>query len=126
MVRSIEQPDDDTVNVIVSLTTAGCPIRNHFQTAVVEKVQALGVPVVNVGFDVLSDEEKQSLSQRLGRNGGLPQGALAAGKNVICVGSGKGGGGKSTGTTNPPPAPQAHGQPAPGPHAHVWGYPIPR
>ena len=30
--------------MIVSLTTAGCPIRNHFQTAVVEKVQGLGVP----------------------------------------------------------------------------------
>ena len=50
MVRSIEQPDEGTVNVIVSLTTAGCPIRNHFQTAVVEKVQALGVPQVNVGL----------------------------------------------------------------------------
>jgi ATP-binding protein involved in chromosome partitioning len=100
MVRSIEQPDEGTVNVIVSLTTAGCPIRNHFQTAVVEKVQGLGVPQVNVGFDVLSDSEKQTLAQRLGRNGGLPQGALAAVKNVICVGSGKGGVGKSTVTTN--------------------------
>ncbi|MGH8734558.1 MAG: metal-sulfur cluster assembly factor, partial [Burkholderiales bacterium] len=83
MVRSIEQPDEGTVNVVVSLTTAGCPIRNHFQTAVAEKVQALGVPQVNVGFDVLSDQEKQTLAQRLGRNGGLPQGALAAVKNII-------------------------------------------
>src|SRR5215207_5858467 len=49
MVRSIEQPLDDTVNVVVSLTTAGCPIRNHFQTAVVEKVQALGVKSVGAG-----------------------------------------------------------------------------
>ena len=62
MVRSIEQPDEGTVNVVVSLTTAGCPIRNHFQTAVAEKVQALGVPQVNVGFDVLSDQEKQTLA----------------------------------------------------------------
>src|SRR4029453_2325578 len=77
MVRSIEQPDDATVNVIVSLTTAGCPIRNHFQTAVVEKVQALGVPAVNVGFDVLSDQEKQTLSQRLRPNRGPPPGAPA-------------------------------------------------
>ena len=43
MVRSIEQPEPGRVDVVVSLTTAGCPIRNHFQTAVAEKVQALGV-----------------------------------------------------------------------------------
>ena len=126
MVRSIEQPDDETVNVIVSLTTAGCPIRNHFQTAVVEKVQGLGVPTVNVGFDVLSDEEKQTLSQRLGRNGGLPQGALAAVKNVICIGSGKGGVGKSTVTSNLAAALQAEGKLSAALDADVWGYSIPR
>jgi len=126
MVRSIEQPDDETVNVIVSLTTAGCPIRNHFQTAVVEKVQGLGVPTVNVGFDVLSDQEKQTLSQRLGRGGGLPQGALAAVKNVICVGSGKGGVGKSTVTSNLAAALQVEGKLAAALDADVWGYSIPR
>ena len=126
MVRSIEQPEEGTVNVIVSLTTAGCPIRNHFQTAVVEKVQALGVAQVNVGFDVLSDSEKQTLAQRLGRSGGLPQGALAAVKNVICIGSGKGGVGKSTVTTNLAAALQAEGKSAAALDADVWGYSIPR
>src|SRR5262245_5920734 len=126
MVRSIEQPDGNTVNVVVSLTTPGCPIRNHFQTAVAEKVAALGVSVVNVSFDVLSDQEKQTLAQRLGRNGGLPQGALAAVKNVICVGSGKGGVGKSTVTTNLAAALQAEGRPAAAMDADVWGYSIPR
>src|SRR5215212_8191013 len=126
MVRSIEQPDDQTVNVIVSLTTAGCPIRNHFQTAVAEKVQALGVAQVNVGFDVLSDDEKQTLAQRLGRNGGLPQGALAAVKNVICIGSGKGGVGKSSVTTNLAAALQVDGMRAAVLDADVWGYSIPR
>src|SRR4051794_19757447 len=126
MVRSIEQPDDDTVNVVVSLTTAGCPIRNHFQTAVVEKVQELGVANVGVGFDVLSDQEKQSLAQRLGRNGGLPQGALAAVKNIVCVGSGKGGVGKSTVTTNLAAALQVEGKSAAVLDADVWGYSIPR
>src|SRR5829696_3746795 len=126
MVRSIEQPDEGTVNVIVSLTTAGCPIRNHFQTAVAEKVRGLGIPNVNVGFDVLSDQEKQTLAQRLGRNGGLPQGALAAVKNVICVGSGKGGVGKSTITTNLAAALQAEGKRAAALDADVWGYSIPR
>ena len=73
MVRSIEQPDDETVNVVVSLTTAGCPIRNHFQTAVVEKVQGLGVPTVNVGSTCSPTRRSRRSSQRLGRNGGLPR-----------------------------------------------------
>ena len=81
---------------------------------------------VGVGFDVLSDQEKQSLSQRLGRNGGLPQGALAAVKNVVCVGSGKGGVGKSTVTTNLAAALQADGKRAAALDADVWGYSIPR
>jgi ATP-binding protein involved in chromosome partitioning len=127
MVRSIEQPEEGRVDVVVSLTTPGCPIRSHFEKAVREKVSSLGVGQVNVGFDVLSDQEKQTLSQRLGRgNGGLPEGALAAVKNVICVGSGKGGVGKSTVTTNLAAALQADGHQAAALDADVWGYSIPR
>ena len=100
MVRSIEIHDDGRVDVVVSLTTAGCPIRNHFQQAVAQNVAELeGVKAVEVGFDVLSDEEKSGLQQKLGR-GKLPDGALAQVKNVICVASGKGGVGKSTMTAN--------------------------
>ena len=127
MVRSIEQPAPGQVDVVVSLTTAGCPIRNHFQDAVAQNVRALeGVEHVNVAFDVLSDQEKQSLSQRLGRGGGLPEGALAQVKNVICVGSGKGGVGKSTITANLACALQADGHRAAALDADVWGYSIPR
>ena len=85
-----------------------------------------GVQQVNVGFDVLSQEEKQGLQQRLGRQGGLPEGALAAVKNIICVGSGKGGVGKSTVTANLAAALQAEGRPAAAMDADVWGYSIPR
>ena len=127
MVRSIDQPEPGRVDVVVSLTTPGCPIRNHFQEAVAQNVSALdGVSHVNVGFDVLSDQEKQSLSQRLGRQGGLPEGALARVKNVICVGSGKGGVGKSTVTANLAAALQADGKLAAALDADVWGYSIPR
>jgi ATP-binding protein involved in chromosome partitioning len=127
MVRSIDQPEPGRVDVVVSLTTAGCPIRNHFQQAVAQNVSALdGVDHVNVGFDVLSDQEKQSLSQRLGRQGGLPEGALARVKNVICVGSGKGGVGKSTVTANLATALQSEGRLAAALDADVWGYSIPR
>src|SRR3954466_9113842 len=127
MVRSIEQPGEGAVDVMVSLTTPGCPIRSHFETAVQQNVQQLdGVRQVRVGFDVLSDDEKQTLQQRLGRQGGLPQGALAAVKNVICVGSGKGGVGKSTVTANLAAALQAEGKSAAAMDADVWGYSIPR
>src|ERR671922_688632 len=127
MVRTIEQPEPGRVDVVVSLTTPGCPIRNHFQQAVSQNVAALdGVTQVNVGFDVLSDQEKQGLAQRLGRQGGLPEGALARVKNVICVGSGKGGVGKSTVTANLATALQAEGMLAAALDADVWGYSIPR
>ena len=126
MVRSIEQPEEGRVDVIVSLTTAGCPIRAHFEKAVVESVQALGVQTVTVGFDVLSDQEKSGLAQRLGRQGGLPEGALAAVKNVICIGSGKGGVGKSTVTANLAAALVAEGYRAAALDADVWGYSLPR
>jgi ATP-binding protein involved in chromosome partitioning len=126
MVRSIEQHEDGRVDVVVSLTTAGCPIRSHFENAVSEHVGALeGVSAVTVGFDVLSADEKQTLQQRLGR-GALPQGALAQVKNVICVGSGKGGVGKSTLTANLAAALQAEGKQAAAMDADVWGYSIPR
>ena len=127
MVRFIEQPEPGRVDVGVSLTTPGCPIRAHFEKAVIENVTALGeVGVVTVTFDVLSDDEKATLSQRLGRQGGLPEGALAAVKNVICVASGKGGVGKSTLTANLAAALQAEGHAAAALDADVWGYSIPR
>ena len=126
MVRAVERHDDGRIHVTVSLTTPGCPIRSHFQQAVADNVGALdGVTGVSVDFDVLSDSEKQTLQQRLGR-GALPQGALARVKNVICVGSGKGGVGKSTVTANLAVALQAEGLQAAALDADVWGYSIPR
>jgi len=126
MVRRIVRHDDGRVDVTVSLTTAGCPIRSHFQQAVTDNVMALGdVTGVGVDFDVLDDAEKQTLQQRLGR-GSLPQGALARVKNVICVGSGKGGVGKSTVTANLAAALQMEGMQAAVMDADVWGYSIPR
>ncbi len=127
MVRSIDVQESGKVEVVVSLTTAGCPIRNHFQQAVASNVAALdGVTEVGVGFDVLSDEEKGRLQQALGRPGGLPEGALAQVKNVICIASGKGGVGKSTLTANLAAALAADGRSAGALDADVYGYSIPR
>ena len=126
MVRSIDIHDDGRVDVVVSLTTPGCPIRSHFQNAVVQHVSELeGVNSVGVGFDVLSDGEKSDLQQKLGRPK-LPEGALAQVKNVICVASGKGGVGKSTMTANLAAALVADGHKAGALDCDVYGYSIPR
>ena len=126
MVRSIDIKDGGIVDVTVSLTTPGCPIKNHFQTAVAEAVSGVGgVSRVNVGFDVLTDQEKGVLQQKLGRNG-LPEGALAQVSNIICVGSGKGGVGKSSLTVNLAAALRADGKSGGVHDADVWGYSIPR
>jgi ATP-binding protein involved in chromosome partitioning len=126
MVRSIEVKDGGRVEVVVSLTTPGCPIRNHFQQAVAARVAELdGVSTVDVGFDVLSDDEKAGLRQTLGRQR-LPEGALAQVKNVVCVASGKGGVGKSTMTANLTAALRAEGQDAGALDCDVYGYSIPR
>ena len=127
MVRSIQVHDSTgVVDVTVSLTTAGCPIRNHFEDGVAKAVRTLdGVTGVNVDFDVLNDQQKANLQQKLGR-GSLPEGALAEVSNIICVASGKGGVGKSTLTANLAAALAAEGKRVGVLDADVWGYSIPR
>ena len=126
MVRSIDIHPNGVIDVMVSLTTSGCPIRNTFQTGVSQAVRGLdGVTAVNVSFDVLSDNEKQALGRKLGRNS-LPEGALAQVKNVICIGSGKGGVGKSSVTANMAAALAAGGKRVGVLDADVWGCSQPR
>jgi ATP-binding protein involved in chromosome partitioning len=126
MVRSIDIHDNGVIDVMVSLTTAGCPIRSHFQTGVAQAVRGVeGVSAVNVSFDVLSDNEKSALGRKLGR-GALPEGALAQVANVICIGSGKGGVGKSSVTANLAAALAADGKQVGVLDADVWGYSQPR
>ena len=126
MVRSIDIRDGGAVDITISLTTPGCPIRGHFQTAVAGAASAVeGVTAVTVGFDVLTDEQKANLQRQLGRNG-LPEGALAQVSNILCIGSGKGGVGKSTLTANLAAALAAEGKQVGVLDADVWGYSLPR
>jgi ATP-binding protein involved in chromosome partitioning len=126
MVRSLEVHDNGVVDVKVSLTTPGCPIRSHFQTGVDQAIRHLdGVTGVNVSFDVLSDQERSALGRKLGR-GGLPEGSLAQVANVVCIGSGKGGVGKSSVTANLAAALASEGKQVGVLDADVWGYSQPR
>jgi ATP-binding protein involved in chromosome partitioning len=126
MVRRVDVNAIGVVDVTVSLTTAGCPIRDHFQNGVNDAIRALdGVIGVNITFDVLSDQEKDALRGRLGTKA-LPDGALAGITNVICVGSGKGGVGKSSVTANLAAALTRAGKSVGVMDADVWGYSQPR
>src|SRR3712207_5127990 len=126
MVRSIDIHEDGSVDVMVSLTTPGCPIRNHFSTSVRDAVRALpGVTAVKVDFDVLNDRQKAAIQTKLG-GGKLPSGALAGVQNVVCVGSGKGGVGKSTLTVNLAAALAGEGKRGGVLHGDRWGSSLPR
>jgi ATP-binding protein involved in chromosome partitioning len=126
MVRSLDIHSNGVVDVMVSLTTAGCPIRTHFEQGVAQAVRGVeGVVGVNVAFDVLSDNEKAALGRKLGRPS-LPEGALAQVSNVICIGSGKGGVGKSSVTANLAAALAGEGKHVGVLDADVWGYSQPR
>ena len=81
MVRNIEISEQGAVNVTVSLTTPGCPIKGHFQTGVTNAVKSVeGVTAVSVGFDVLTDQEKQGLQQHARPPPGAARGRARAGR----------------------------------------------
>src|SRR3954447_25753239 len=88
MVRSIDISEQGVLDATVSLMTPGCPIKSHFQNGVAAAVRGVeGGQGVNVGFDAPAPQEKEGLKNTLGRPPGLPEGALAQVKNIVCVGS---------------------------------------
>jgi ATP-binding protein involved in chromosome partitioning len=102
MVRSVELDGGD-VTVVIALTIAGCPLRNSFQDQVVRHVGAVpGVTGVQLGFDVMSPDERAALTTKL--RGGVEERSkgirLDRSTRVIAVASGKGGVGKSSLTVN--------------------------
>ena len=113
------------VDVTVSLTTPGCPIRGHFQTRSPTPCRHSTGCARERLLRRPQREQKAALQQKLGR-GTLPDGALAQVANVLCVGSGKGGVGKSTLTANLAAALAAEGKRVGVVDADVWGYSIPR
>ena len=65
MVRDV-RIDGDAVALEVTLTVAGCPLRNEIQSRVTGAVTALdGVAAVDVDLGVMTDEERAALRQKL-------------------------------------------------------------
>jgi ATP-binding protein involved in chromosome partitioning len=118
------------VDVGITLTVPGCPLKERISSDVVEGVKLIeGVDAVSVEFDVMTDEQRAQLREKLGM--GAQPGPKEAGiakfaKRFIAVSSGKGGVGKSTVTTNLAVALARMGKKVGVLDADVYGFSIPR
>jgi ATP-binding protein involved in chromosome partitioning len=126
--------DGATVAVNVTLTVAGCPLRAELTDRVSTAVGALdGVDRVDVGFGVMSDEQRTTLRQRLqapaagaGEGPSIPFAEAGARTRVLGISSGKGGVGKSSVTVNVAVALARLGHEVAILDADVYGFSVPR
>jgi ATP-binding protein involved in chromosome partitioning len=130
MVKSVDVGPDGTVDVSVYLTVAGCPMRDTITRDVTTAVRAVpGVTDVRVALDVMSDEQRQGLKEKL--RGGqvereIPFARPGSLTRVYAVASGKGGVGKSSVTVNLAAAMAAEGLRVGVVDADVYGFSVPR
>jgi ATP-binding protein involved in chromosome partitioning len=127
MVRDVRVVDGN-VSVTIALTVPGCPLRASFEEQVEAALRPLeGIKTVELGFDVLSPEEREALTTKL--RGGVAQRtpgvSVDASTRVVAVASGKGGVGKSSLTANLAAAFSTLGHSTGVLDADVYGYSIP-
>jgi ATP-binding protein involved in chromosome partitioning len=130
MVKSVDADSSGRVTVEVYLTVAGCPMRDRITTDVTAAVSRVpGVTDVTVSLDVMSDEQRQQMAQRL--RGGRAEREIPFAKpssltRVFAVASGKGGVGKSSVTVNLAAAMAADGLSVGVVDADIYGHSVPR
>ena len=141
MVRNV-RVDGDSVALEVTLTIAGCPLRNEIQNRVTAALEGIGVVTVTLEFGVMTDEQRAAVREKLQGDpsasaGSQPSHGHAEGRaipfadpssttRVMLIASGKGGVGKSTVTTNLSVALAQRGKSVAVIDADVWGFSIPR
>src|SRR4051812_24867075 len=130
MIKGVDVAADGAVTVSVYLTVAGCPLRDTITrdvTAAVSKVA--GVTGVRVDLDVMSEEQRKALQDKL-RGGQAPKEIPFAKPSsltrVYAVASGKGGVGKSSVTVNLAAAMAAQGRKVGVVDADIYGHSVPR
>ena len=126
MVRDVLVEDGGRVSVTIALTVAGCPLRHSFQEQVAGFVgEVPGVTGVELGFTVMTPEEKSALVSRLRGGRAEKEISLSPSTRVLAIASGKGGVGKSTLTANLAYALSAHGEQVGVLDGDIYGHSIP-
>lgn len=130
MVGDIDIAANGAVRVSVLLTVQGCPLHETIKRDVTAAVSGLpGVSRVYVEFGVMSDEQRQTLQQRLMGDRGAREIRFAKPESltrVYAIASGKGGVGKSSVTVNLAAAIAGMGRTVGIVDADIYGHSIPR
>ena len=130
MVKDVAIAPEGSVRVDVWLTVAGCPMKEKITRDVTDAVSSVpGVSDVQVGLDVMSDQQRRGLQDQL--RGGQPEREIPFAKpssltRLFAVASGKGGVGKSSVTVNLAAALAAGGLNVGVVDADIYGHSVPR
>ena len=129
MVERIDVLPDATVEVVIALTIAGCPLRTQIRDDARSKIRGLeGVRDVVISFGELSAEQRSQVMQRARWKAreNAPTTEVPATTRVLAVASGKGGVGKSSVTVNLAASLAARGFIVGVLDADIWGFSVPR
>ncbi|WP_246843366.1 Mrp/NBP35 family ATP-binding protein [Allokutzneria sp. NRRL B-24872] len=130
MIKDVSVVADGAVSVVVWLTVAGCPLRDKITKDVTAEVSKVpGVQEVRVTLDVMGDQQRTELRQRLrgdAKEPVIPFAQPGSLTRVYCVASGKGGVGKSSVTVNLAAALAQRGLSVGVVDADIYGHSVPR
>lgn len=128
MVKSVDCDAAGFARVEVFLTISACPMQSTLRQRVEQAVAAVaGVTGVEVVFDVMSDEQRTALREKLqGPQKEIPFAKPGSLTKVLAVASGKGGVGKSSLTVNLAVELAARGRSVGLVDADIYGHSTPR